>query len=172
MPRQKTNDDTLMLIMRHGEAQSLRIDDKSRQLTEHGRHQVSQSAQWLIENYCRHRKIELALVSPYQRTRQTYDILSVDFAIAKSMQTEDIVPEANPQLAHDYINTLITTSQARSTPVSTLLLVSHMPFVSYFVDEVCASPINSLFATGSVAVVSYNAVARKGRLLGHYQGTV
>ncbi|WP_252728153.1 histidine phosphatase family protein [Alteromonas sp. C1M14] len=161
-----------MLIMRHGEAESLRIDDKSRQLTEHGRHQVSQSAGWLIENYCRHRKIDLALVSPYRRTRQTYDMLSLDFSIAKSMQTDDIVPEANPQLAHDYVNTLIASSQSRTTPVSTILLVSHMPFVSYFVDEVCATPVNSLFATGSVAVVSYNAAARRGRLLSHYQGTV
>ena len=84
MPRQNSNADTLLFIMRHGEAESLRVDDKSRQLTEFGRAQVSVTANWLIDNYCENRQVDLALVSPYRRARQTFDMLSLDLSAGKS----------------------------------------------------------------------------------------
>ncbi len=170
MPRQNSNADILLFIMRHGEAESLRVDDKSRQLTDYGRAQASVSANWLIDNYCPDRQIDLALISPYRRARQTFDMVSLDISANKTELCEDIIPEGNPKLAHDYVDTLFTATQSRSQPVERMLLVSHMPFVSYFLDEVCVIPSNSLFATASVAVVRYNMQKQHGELLAHFQG--
>ena len=52
--------------MRHGEAESLRVDDKSRQLTATGRRQATQAAKWLVNNYCPEAAVDLALISPYR----------------------------------------------------------------------------------------------------------
>ena len=170
MPRQKANDDILLIVMRHGEAESLRVDDKSRQLTEFGRRQVTESAKWLTDKHCTDHHIDFALVSPYRRARQTFDMVGLDVTVAKTEICEDIVPEGNPRLAHDYVDSLLSAYQSRSTPINTLLVVSHMPFVSYFLDEICPVKTNSLFATASMAVVKYNVVAQRGELLVHFQG--
>ena len=170
MPRQNSNAETLLFIMRHGEAESLRVDDKSRQLTAFGRSQVSVTASWLIENYCEDRRIDLSLVSPYRRARQTFDMLSLDVNSGKTESCEDIIPDGSPAMAHDYVDTLFNAHSGRDQPINRMLLVSHMPFVSYFLDEVCSTPANSLFATASVAVVRYNIQKQKGELLAHFQG--
>ncbi len=170
MPRQISNADTLLFIMRHGEAESLRVDDRSRQLTEFGRAQVSVTANWVIDNYCEDRRIDLALVSPYRRARQTFDMFSLDVSSGKTESCEDITPDGNPAMAHDYVDTLFNAHSGRSQQINRMLLVSHMPFVSYFLDEVCAIPAHSLFATASVAVVRYNIQKQQGELLAHFQG--
>ena len=170
MPRQNSNADTLLFIMRHGEAESLRVDDKSRQLTEFGRAQVSVTANWLIDKYCEDRQVDLALVSPYRRARQTFDMLSLDLSAGKSESCDDVVPEGNPAMAHDYVDTLLNAHSGRGHQINRMLLVSHMPFVSYFLDEVCTIPTHSLFATASVAVVRYNIHKQKGELVAHFQG--
>ncbi|MBU3022407.1 phosphohistidine phosphatase SixA [Aestuariibacter sp. A3R04] len=170
MLRQNSSDDFLLIVMRHGEAESLRIDDKSRQLTASGRRQVAQAAQWLVENYCPEARVDLALVSPYRRARQTFDLVNLDVSVGKALECDDIVPEGNPQIAHDYLDTLLSAAQGKVKPVKSVLLVSHMPFVSYFLDEISTVKTNSLFATASMAIVEYRLNSHNGQLLSHYQG--
>ena len=170
MSGQSSIDEILLFIMRHGEAESLRIDDKSRQLTANGREQAMATAQWLVEHYCDNRSVDLALVSPYRRTRQTFDMVSLDLSVQTHEICADITPDGDPRFAHDYIDTLIERASLTDKPIHRLLLVSHMPFVSFFLDDVNIEPASSLFATGSVAVVSYNVKKHKGALIAHYQG--
>lgn len=170
MSGQSCNDDILLFIMRHGEAESLRIDDKSRRLTEAGREQVFRAARWLVSGYCPDARVDLALVSPYRRTRQTFDMLTLDIAASKIEISEDVIPEGNPHLVSDYIHSRIDMANAKGKPLKNLLVVSHMPLVSYLVDALCDSYTTSLFATASIAVIRYTPSTGKGELLVHYQG--
>ena len=157
MSGQSSNDDIYLFIMRHGEAEAPRLDDKSRQLTPLGREQAKTTALWLKDQYCQKGIVDLALVSPYRRAKQTHDMVSLDIIANKVENNEDIVPEGSPRLVSDYIDGL-------------LLVVSHMPLVSYLVDELCQSYTTSLFSTASIAVIKYSLKEHKGTLVTHYQG--
>ncbi|MCU7555178.1 phosphohistidine phosphatase SixA [Alteromonas sp. ASW11-19] len=170
MSGQSSNDDILFFIMRHGEAEPLQLDDKSRQLTGVGRRQVADATQWLTAHWCPEGKVDLALVSPYRRARQTYDVMSLDIRPGKMEVFEDITPAGNPQLVHDYLDARVATAQARKQSLNSILLVSHMPLVSYLVDTVCQSYTTSLFATASIAVIRYQPTSQRGHLETHFQG--
>lgn len=169
MSGQSSKDDIFIFIMRHGEAESLQTDDKSRNLTLRGKNEVHISSDWLSESYCQNRELSMALVSPYTRTRQTYNEVLQTFHAAQMELNSDIVPEGNVRVAHDYIDVLAH-QMAKTHPGKPLLVVSHMPFVSYLLDALCDSHNMSLFATGSVAVVKYQLKTGKGVLVGHFQG--
>ena len=170
MSGQSSIDEILLFIMRHGEAESLRIDDKSRQLTAIGREQAVTSSQWLVEHYCPEAQFDLALVSPYRRTRQTFDMITLDLNVQDCTICADITPDGDPRFAHDYIDALLDTAMRSGKAPQCFMIVSHMPFVSFFLDEVCSEPASALFATGSVAVVRYNLNTHKGELVSHFQG--
>lgn len=170
MSGQSSNDDILVFIMRHGEAESLRLDDKSRQLTDDGRTQVTRAAKWLQEEWCHDGKVDLALVSPYRRARQTYDMLSLDILATKMEIFSDITPDGEAQNVHEYLDARLAMSKARDQNLKRILLVSHMPLVSYLVDAICDSYTTSLFATASIAVIRYDVHRHKGELEVHYQG--
>lgn len=170
MSGQSSNDDIYIFIMRHGEAESPRLDDKSRQLTEVGQKQSQSAAQWLTQQYCTDGTVDLALVSPYRRARQTFEKVSLTIQSDKFEISEDITPEGSPKLVSDYIDARIHASVNAKRPIKRLLIVSHMPLVSYLVDEICSSYTTSLFATASIAVVKYSLSSLKGTLVTHYQG--
>ena len=166
MSRQ-SSDSIYLFVMRHGEAENLRRDDKSRSLTDFGCTQAVHTSRWLAK-YTPDHAIDLALVSPYQRTRQTFDMMTADNKFSEMQLCSDIVPEGNTQQAHDLLDVLL--AQTRKIPVKNVLVVSHMPFVSYFVDELCRTQRTALFATGSVAVIRYSLSRQYGELLEHFQG--
>ena len=169
MSGQSSKDDILIFIMRHGEAEGLLTDDKSRQLTAVGSAEVGASSRWLAESYCLDNQIATALVSPYTRTRQSYQQVANTLHASQFEICADITPDGNVKLVHDYVDVLARQS-IKNNAGQPLLLVSHMPFVSFFLDEICDVPKMSLFATGSVAVVRYSLSRSKGVLLKHYQG--
>ena len=169
MSRQ-SSDSTLLFIMRHGEAEPARRDDRSRQLTEYGRTQSLTTSNWL-KKYSQNDSIDLALVSPYQRTRQTLDMMGHHHNFLNSQICQDIVPDGDIHLCHDYIDALLQQSLSKHKPLKTLLIVSHMPFVSYLLDEICQIQRMPLFATGAVAVIDYSGKGHRGSLLEHYQGS-
>lgn len=170
MSGQSSNDDILVFIMRHGEAESPRFDDKSRQLTDVGREQVTQAAHWLADHYCNDRTVDLALVSPYRRTRQSFDMLSLDLSFASMEISEDITPDGSPEFVSDYLGARISAAQAKNKSLARIMLVSHMPLVSYLTDTLCDSYTTGLFATASIAVVRFSPASGKGTLVAHYQG--
>jgi phosphohistidine phosphatase len=170
MSGQSSNDDILVFIMRHGEAESPHIDDKSRNLTETGRQQTRTAARWLKQQFCSSQAVDLALVSPYTRAQQTFAEVKSQVKVVEESTCADIVPESHVTLAHDYLDSVIEVFKEKAQPLKQILLVSHMPFVSYFLDELCHTQHARLFATGSIAVVRYNVKLMKGNLVTHFQG--
>ena len=122
MSGQSSNDDIYLFIMRHGEAEAPRLDDKSRQLTPLGREQAKTAALWLKDQYCQKGSVDLALVSPYRRAKQTHDMVSLDIIANKVENNEDIVPEGSPRLVSDYIDGLLHAAVNSKKPIKKLLV--------------------------------------------------
>lgn len=156
--------------MRHGEAEAPRLDDRGRQLTATGKTQTNDATKWLYSTYCTEKSVDLAIVSPYLRTRQTFDVLSTHIVPNKSEVSDDVVPNGNADLVHDYLYAKVQRAINSPNPLKKVLVVSHMPLVSYLVDSLCGTFTTCLFATAAIAVVKYDPVAHKGELITHYQG--
>lgn len=170
MSGQSSKDDIFIFIMRHGEAESPCLDDKSRQLTPLGRQQSQSAALWLNQHFCQDNRVDVTLHSPYRRARQTLDEVARTITAEKLEMSEDITPDGSPRLVSDYVQARIHASVNGNRPIKKLLIVSHMPLVSYLVDELCQSYTTSLFATASIAVVKYSLSSHSGTLMTHYQG--
>jgi len=136
-----------ILIMRHGEATPMQADDAGRNLTQAGHDEAEKMGLWLNKTH----HPDALLVSPYIRAQQTAAGVAKNNEFKFSETTSDIIPEGKPQIAADYIETLIATHPQ----CNTWLIVAHMPIVSYLVDQL--SPGNMpIFNTGAVAVINYD----------------
>lgn len=143
-----------ILIMRHGEATPMQADDASRNLTSVGQQQAEKMGLWLQAT---HTPTAL-LVSPYIRAQQTAEGVKKHNAFLFEETCSDIIPEGNPQIAADYLETLI----AMHPQCDTWLVVAHMPIVSYLVDQLSAGNM-PIFNTGAVAVLSYDESRHKSQ---------
>ena len=154
-----------IFIMRHGEAEPVRLSDMDRKLTSLGKKQSSQSAIW-INQFCDKLNIsvDLSLVSPYCRTQETFQQVSEQVTIAEHLTCSDIVPSGDPQLAQDYIDVVLQEKES----LQGLLLVSHMPFVSYFLDYMCAHHYSMLFSAGAIAAIKYSPHTGPAKLAGQF----
>lgn len=153
-----------IIIMRHSDAVPMQLNDKERSLTLLGEKQGRQAGHWLNKIYPANKGIELALVSPYKRAQQTYSQLATNVTVGRQEICEDIVPEGCSRLVHDYIDYLITHNKVKRS----LLIVSHMPFVSYLFDELCGVKKSMLFATSSCAIIDYVPEKSSGQLVEFY----
>jgi len=133
--------------MRHGEAIPMHSDDVSRNLTSVGQQQAEKMGLWLQKMHAP----SGLLVSPYVRAQQTAEAVKKNNTFLFEETCQDIIPEGNPQVAADYIETLIAAHPA----CNTWLVVAHMPIVSYLVDQLCVGHM-PIFNTGAVAVINYN----------------
>jgi len=149
-----------LIIMRHGEAERLREQDNMRSLTRLGEKQSITAGKWLYEYLGADLPINIALVSSYVRAQQTYEQLSKQVVVIKKQICEDVIPEGDPKVAHDFIKVLFATP---SQP-NVILVVSHMPFVSYFLEEVHLEKKSMLFDTSSVVIVDYDLAAGAGKI--------
>lgn len=148
-----------IFIMRHGEAQPVAPTDAARELTAAGRKEVEQSARYLAAQVD---KFDLVLVSPYIRAQQTWQIVSSFCPQPEVLQTVDeLVPEASPEALHDFLDALIEQHQSDN-----ILLVSHMPLVSYLVSELSTSKMAPIYMTAAVGHVSYDPQRMKGDFTG------
>ena len=141
-----------LIIMRHGEAETIRAEDKTRSLTRHGEKQAIYAGRWLAGYLGADTPIDLALVSSYVRAQQTYQQLSSQVTVTTTQVCNDVIPEGDPKIAHDFVKALIQDSPSNNV----LLIVSHMPFVSYFLEEVHKDKQTMLFDTSSLVVVEYD----------------
>lgn len=136
-----------LFIIRHGHSEPLQANDHLRQLTDIGRSQAQDVGQFLKAQA--HGKVGL-ITSPYVRTMQSADIIKAQLeGVDFEQVSDDFVPSAEPQVAADYIQALMNLHQ----DIDTWLVVSHMPFVSYFVAQFCADKM-PIFDTCSVAQLS------------------
>lgn len=146
-----------IVIMRHGEAEPLTLQDSQRQLTARGKRETLQMAQWL-QNCCS--PFTSIWVSPYLRTGQTADIvLSTQGPECQQETLSELVPEGNPRLVLDIIDARLS-----EQPAARILLVSHMPLVSFLVEALTQPGETPVFSTAAICCIDYQPAAG-GRLL-------
>ncbi|WP_448549177.1 phosphohistidine phosphatase SixA [Thalassotalea fusca] len=146
-------------IMRHGQAEGFVKDDAQRALTAHGIEEVSAMAQWFRQN--KH-DVDLVLVSPYVRAQQTAATFCQSADISVKPETVAFVtPSGSAIDVHDYIDGVVGAEK-----YSSVLIVSHMPLVSYLVGELTFEGQTPIFQTGAIAEINYDIKKMKGELIG------
>lgn len=144
-----------LFIMRHGDAEPYASSDKSRRLTEYGVAQVKRNALWLTQQTT---QFDLVLVSPYVRAQQTQQLVCEIVDESTRLETlPDLVPEGNPANVHDYVDAAINLYQPKN-----ILLVSHMPLVSYLVETFSIERSSPIFPTAAIAHIDYEPQLMKG----------
>jgi phosphohistidine phosphatase len=144
-----------LYIMRHGEAEMVAANDQSRRLTPHGVTEVAKNAQWLKQQ---EHGFDLILVSPYVRAQQTLQtVIDIVDTPTKLETIEDLIPEGSAENIHDYIDAAIQLYHPKN-----ILLVSHMPLVSYLVEEFSFEQSTPIFPTAGIAYIQYDPKLMKG----------
>ena len=146
--------------MRHGEAERFRVQDKTRSLTSLGEKQASAAGRWLNSYLGAVQPIDIALISSYVRAQQTFDQLSEQVVVTQKQTCRGVIPEGDPKMVHEFVRALF---ENNSQP-SVILIVSHMPFVSYFLEEVQVDKKSMLFDTSSIVIVDYDLTAGAGNI--------
>jgi len=137
-----------LVIMRHGEAEPQLSSDSERQLTQAGIREVQQMAEWLQHHYS---AFDCIYASPYRRTQQTAQLVQQSGFCRNEVQTcVDLIPEGNPQLVLDYFDVLF-----QQNPEQRIVLVSHMPLVSFLVEAFTRQGQTPIFDTAGVACLHY-----------------
>lgn len=108
-----------LVLVRHGEAEPLRLRDSERVLTARGHEQAAATGAWLASRLS---GPVILVSSPYQRARETAGHIRqvlphADFRIVERITPEDDVKTALALLG-------------KIDPVETLVVVSHMPLVA------------------------------------------
>lgn len=147
-----------IFIMRHGQASFEGQNDAERELTEQGSLEARLMASWMD-------KMEyvpnVVWVSPYIRAQQTYQGLLSQLDVAKNMRTLDMVtPSGDAKLVRYLIDGEIESSQCQQ-----LLIISHMPFVSYLVAEMTQHQSAPIFQTAGICEIEYNPETSLGEVV-------
>lgn len=147
-----------IFVMRHGQAEAIAPSDSLRTLTEGGVKEAEITGQWLLENS---QTFDCVFVSPYVRAQQTADAVIGQLSrVGKRQILSFITPEDSPKAVHDYLDAVSSDEQYQS-----ILLVSHMPLVSYLVAELTSDKAMPIFQTGSIAQIDYDTDKMQGQLL-------
>lgn len=145
-------------IMRHGQAFTSGSVDALRELTTEGKQEARIMAKWIAEQ-----KIDLdqIIVSPFVRAQETskelFNYLDKKIAVTT---LDFITPSGSAQTVHDYIDGVCATDN-----INSLLIVSHMPLVSYLVAELTIDGDCPIFQTAAIAHIDYDIKLMKGQLM-------
>ena len=141
-----------VFVLRHGQAEAQVTTDDARNLTAKGRADVAERINYSLSDLT---QIQEIWASPLVRAQQTAqivrDILATKGANLPIKTTDLITPESDPA-------GLFNALQAAN--ITSVLLASHQPFVSDFIDLFCGSargfhPMN----TSSMALVECEVAA-------------
>lgn len=164
-----------VFIMRHGEAQNpvghSLMSDKARELTKQGKFEVQLMSSWLTKVKA---DVGQLWVSPYIRAQQTCAIMAKKIHV-EAETIEFITPEGDAKQVHDFIDGIVA-SQLENLSVNdnkstileqpkALLIVSHMPLVSYLVAELTHYQAAPIFATAAIAEIDYDIKSMRGELV-------
>lgn len=166
--------------MRHGDAANIEAEDSLRPLTEQGIIETEKVGFWLAR--CKQTRLIKIFASPYLRAQQSCK--NVIAAIQKTIPSNNrimsnevtpetldlITPSGNAHQAHDFIDGLFQNIDAvnkvnNQDENQAILLVSHMPFVSYLVGELTGSLNMPIFSTGAIAIIDYDIETMQGQLV-------
>lgn len=151
-----------IFVMRHGQAQAMASSDQSRELTAYGKNEVEHMANRLVQQKL---QFDVIYVSPYIRAQQTALIVKNTLTASPSLTTLDfITPEDSAKQMHDYID---GSFDDNNDAIKNVLIVSHMPLVSYLVAEFTNGQHAPLFQTASVAEIDYDLRINRGQLTAH-----
>ena len=140
---------TRIVLIRHGEAEPAFDDDKSRSLTERGHKQVLLASKQINQYLEPVKSFDCALVSPYVRTQQTFDVLTINVRVKQKFTSAVMTPMSSVADAQREIFDRLQHSNS-------LLVVTHMPLVSFLTSELCFLDSPPLFMTSSFAVIDVN----------------
>lgn len=147
-----------LYILRHGQAEPPVVDDYSRQLTQKGQSDVQALAGKLAEQGI---TFEKAWVSPFIRTRQTFDVFCSAFGHDVPFEYADaLLSESSVQDTSDFL-----LKELGDQRVESALLVSHQPLVSsliaYLVDGNTHEAFNYPMSPASLTVLSFDVPSAK-----------
>ena len=147
-----------IFVMRHGQATLMGRSDSQRPLTETGRLEVERMAKWLNNSSFTFSHI---LVSPFVRAQQTADILVEKLNCSASLSTLDLItPSGSAREVHDYIDGACSSEKYKN-----ILIVSHLPLVSYLTAELTVECFAPIFQTGAIAQIDYNVKHMNGHVV-------
>lgn len=146
-----------LVIMRHGEAEPLSANDSQRQLTPRGMHEVSQMAGWLKQHYA---AFDWVWASPYLRTQQTAELMLAKQAPFSQLEIiPELVPDGDAAVFQSYLDARLS-----EKPDARILVVSHMPLVSFMVETFTQPGNSPVFSTAQLICISYQP-EQGGRML-------
>lgn len=147
-----------LFVMRHGQAEMFSSSDTERPLTETGMLEAKVMGTWLNKE---HLDIERIFVSPYVRAQQTCGQVFGVLESCPQLNTVDMItPSGSAREFHDYLDGICALEK-----VSSLLIVSHMPLVSYLVEELTVEHNAPIFQTAGIAQIDYDLKRMKGHLV-------
>jgi len=132
-------------IMRHGQAGLYAESDEARELTEVGRDDSAKMAAWLAKF---EPQLDCVLFSPYVRATQTWHVVRNFFELGNVEVCNDITPYGDAQDVADYVTALVEQHQYEH-----VLLVSHLPVVSYLTAALTTDNSLPSFATSAIACI-------------------
>jgi phosphohistidine phosphatase len=107
-----------LILLRHGKSDwSGGEEDRHRPLAKRGRRQVPETGRWLDENAG---PIDLAVVSPAERARSTWELASAELAVPPPTQVDERVYAASGAGLLDVVREL-------PDDLGTVVLVGHNP---------------------------------------------
>jgi len=157
-----------IFIMRHGQASGMAVVDADRPLTEHGVDEVTLMANWLKSLPFEFDKI---LVSPFKRAQQTANTVASILNNTNATTLDFITPSGSARELHDYIDdgvieweSLDSKNNIGNKTMQRVLIVSHMPLVSYLVAEFTHGQHCPIFQTAAIAEINYDEQSMTGHL--------
>ena len=139
----------IIYLMRHGEAEKQASSDAARELTRQG----LMDNQAVIAKLNQHTPmIDLAIMSPYQRARQTSSALRMYFPKLRFEVDKDLEPEAS---VYDLLNKI------EHTQAKQVFLISHNPLISNLLALMVDGTLETgrHMGTSQIACVSMDIVA-------------
>ena len=131
-----------LILLRHGKSDwSGDEPDQLRPLARRGRRQAPEAGRWLADNVG---AIDLAVVSPAERTRATWRLAAAQLAVPPPVREERRVYAASARALLDVVREL-------AGEVSTVVLVGHNPGVEDLVASLTGRPVP--MPTSALAVI-------------------
>ncbi|RLD42065.1 MAG: phosphohistidine phosphatase SixA [Bacteroidetes bacterium] len=131
-----------LYLLRHGEAEDFSVNnnDVLRKLTDAGRAQINQIAQYIKEN---HIKIDQIISSPAERAKESAEI------IKKLLNLHDIIYVDNlyPSTTSSIYDAIVATEDK----INSILIIGHNPGLSSFAQEYMQFNAASLPTSGIIA---------------------
>lgn len=131
-----------LILLRHGKSDwSGGEPDQLRPLAPRGRRQVPEAGRWLADNVG---VIELAVVSPAERTRETWRLAAAELAVPPPVREDDRVYAGSAR-------SLLGVVQELPGEVTTVVLVGHNPGVEDLVTSLTGRSVP--MPTSALAVI-------------------